>query len=177
MASPGFEDLYDRLKSTSNYILSHTTDAFSSTTALFSCVEVKTASGALTEAQYQMAIWMASSLRKKMQLARRVGVVDRENLVEPCFAIVGHQTYVYLAHMALEGDTVHILGPEVGPLGSCETRTVSGIFRTLRLWRNAIRYGRGEGSDGFWGSFMKEVLEKLAGTVNEGHSAALASAE
>jgi hypothetical protein len=68
-----------------------------------------------------------------MQLTRRVGVVDRENLVEPCFAIVGHKIYVYLAYIAVDRDTVYVLGPEVGPLGLCKTRTVSSIFRTLRL--------------------------------------------
>jgi hypothetical protein len=84
-----------------------------------------------------------------MQLARRVGVVDRENLVKPCFAIVGHKTHVYLAYIAVDKDTVHILGPEVSPLGLCETRTVSSIFRTLRLWQNTIRYRRGEGNNSF----------------------------
>jgi hypothetical protein len=76
---------------------------------------------------------MASSLRKKMQLARCVEVVDRENLVEPCFAIIGYKIHVYLAYIAVDRDTVYILGPEVSPLGLCETRTVSSIFRTLRL--------------------------------------------
>jgi hypothetical protein len=62
-------------------------DAFTKTTALFSCVEVKPASGDHTEAEYQLSIWMAASLRKKMQLARRVGLVDKSCLVDPCFAI------------------------------------------------------------------------------------------
>jgi hypothetical protein len=176
MASPGFEDLYDRLRAKRQPIVSHMADTFSRTTALFSCVEVKPASGDRTEAEYQLVVWMASSLRQKMQLARRAGFVHTENLVEPCFAIVGHDTHVYLAHVPVEGDAVHILGPEVGPLGLCETRTLSGVFRTLRLWRNLIRYGRGEGSDGFWGSFMGVVLQKLAGAVNEGHSGVFASA-
>jgi hypothetical protein len=139
-------------------------DAFSRSTALFSCVEVKPASGDHTEAEYQLGIWMASSLRKKMQLACRAGLASMENLVEPCFPVVGHETYVYLAYMGLQGDTVHMLGPGVG---LCETRTVSGMFRTLKLWRNAIWYGRGEGNGGFWGGFMELVLQKLAGVVNE----------
>jgi hypothetical protein len=102
MTSPDFEDLYNRLRDTGNSVISHIADAFSRTTALFSCVEVKPASGDHTEAEYQLGVWMASSLRKKMQLARRVGGVDKENLVEPCFAIVGHETHVYLAHMAVD---------------------------------------------------------------------------
>ncbi|KAF1345001.1 hypothetical protein EJ07DRAFT_186172 [Lizonia empirigonia] len=95
--SPGFEDLYSRLRCAGNPIISHMTDAFTKTTALFSCVEVKPANGDLMEAQYQLSIWMAASLRKKMQLARCAGILDKSSLVEPCFAIVGHETHIYLA--------------------------------------------------------------------------------
>ncbi|KAF1995657.1 hypothetical protein P154DRAFT_526166 [Amniculicola lignicola CBS 123094] len=106
-----------------------------------------------------------------MQLARRVGHADRSGLVEPCFAIVGHDTHVYFAYMALgERDAVHVLGPETGPLGLCETRSVSGIFRALRLWRNVIRYGRDARSEGFWSGFMGLVLRKLVGDINKGNS-------
>lgn len=176
MPSPGFEDLYTRLRNVRNPVVSHMADAFTKATALFSCVEVKPASGDHTEAEYQLSIWMAASLRKKMQLARRVGLIGKDNLVEPCFAIVGHETHVYFAHIVSEEmDMVRILGPEAGSLGLCETRSVSGIFRALRLWQNVIRYGRDEGTDGFWGSFMGVVLQKLAGDADEGHSAPPAS--
>jgi hypothetical protein len=74
-----------------------------------------------------------------------------------------------------ERDTVHILGLEVGSLGLCKTRSVSGIFRALRLWRNVIRYGRDGGCEGFWGGFMEVVLQRLAGDIDEEHGAALAS--
>jgi hypothetical protein len=167
MPSPGFEDLYSRLRTANNPVVSHMTDAFTKTTALFSCVEVKPASGDHTEAEYQLSIWMAASLRKKMQLARHVGMGDKSSLVEPCFAVVGHQTHVYFAYIGSEErDIVHILGPEVGSLGLCETSSVSGIFRALKLWRNVIRYGRDEGSDGFWGGFMGAVLQGLAEGVD-----------
>ncbi|KAL5371474.1 hypothetical protein DPSP01_014248 [Paraphaeosphaeria sporulosa] len=175
MPSPGFENLYNRLRSADNPVVSHMADAFTKTTALFSCVEVKPASGDHTEAEYQLSVWMAASLRKKMQLARRVGLVDKSSLVEPCFAIVGHETHVYFAYVSEERDAVHILGPEVGSLGLCETRSVSGIFRALRLWRNVIKYGKDGGSEGFWGSFMGTVLQRLAGDIDEEHDAALAS--
>ncbi|KAF2462694.1 uncharacterized protein BDR25DRAFT_347642 [Lindgomyces ingoldianus] len=176
MPFPGFEDLYNGLRTAGNPVVSHMADAFTKTTALFSCIEVKPANGDHTEAEYQLSVWIAASLRKKMQLARRVGLVDKSGLVEPCFAIVGHETHVYLAYMASEErDVVHILGPEVGSLGLCETRSVSGIFRALRLWRNVIRYGRDEGNEGFWGGFMGVVLQRLAGDIDEGHSAALTS--
>jgi hypothetical protein len=129
MQSSGFADLYSRLRITDSNIVSHMTDSFTKTTALFSCVEVKPASGDHTEVEFQLSIWIAASLRKKAQLTRRVGQVDMSNLVEPCFAIVGHETHVYL--------------------GLCETRTVSGIFRALALWPNLIRYGRDIGSEVF----------------------------
>jgi hypothetical protein len=102
-----------------------------------------------------------------MQLAWRVGLIGND-LAAPCFAIVGHETHVYFAHIVSgERDRVHILAPEAGFLGLCKTRSVSGIFQALRLWQNVIRYGRGEGSDGFWGSFMGVVLQKLARDANE----------
>jgi len=175
--SPGFNDLYNRLRTAGNpVVVSHMADALTKKTALFSCIEVKAASGDHTEAEYQLSIWMAASLRKKRQLAQSVGLEDKNSLVEPCLTIVGHQIHVYFAYMAEETDTVHILGPEVGSLGLCETRSVSGIFRALRLWRIVIRYGMDEGSEGFWGGFMGVVLKRLAGDIDEGHGAALASA-
>jgi hypothetical protein len=105
----------------------------------------------------------------------RVQHSDKSSLVEPCFAIVGHESHVYFAYVSEERDAVHILRPEVGPLGLCETRSVSGIFRALRLWRNVIRYGRYGGSEGFWGGFMEVVLQRLAGDTDGEHGAALAS--
>ncbi|KAF2623921.1 hypothetical protein BU25DRAFT_477519 [Macroventuria anomochaeta] len=142
MPAPGFEDLYSRLRAADSPVVSHMVDAFTKTTALFSCVEVKSASGDHTEAEYQLSIWMAASLRKKIQLARRAGVMDKSGPVEPCFAIVGHKTHVYFAYMASEGkDAVHIVGPEDGSFSLCETTSVSGIFRALRLWRNVFAYG------------------------------------
>ncbi|KAF2023753.1 hypothetical protein EK21DRAFT_118475 [Setomelanomma holmii] len=177
MPSPGFNDLYSRLRVANTSVISHMADAFTRATALFSCVEVKAANGDRTEAGYQLSIWMAASLRKKIQLAQRVGLLDKSGLVEPCVSIVGHETRVYFAFVASEETgAVQILGPEVGCFGLCETGSVSGIFRTLRLWQNVIAYGRDESSEGFWGGFMREVLQGLAGGVTVEHNAPLASA-
>lgn len=166
MPSPGFGDLYNRLRAANSLVFSHMTDAFTRRTALFSCIEVKPADGDRTEAGYQLSIWMAASIRKKIQLARLAGLVDKSRLVEPCFSIVGHETRLYFAYMASEEtDTVRILGPEDELSGRCSTRSVSSVLRTLRLWRNVIAYARDESSEGFWGGFMGEVLRKLA-TVN-----------
>ena len=162
--SPGFGDVYSRLRTANNHVISHMVDAFTRTTALFSCIEVKPADGDLTEAEYQLSMWIAASLRKKMQLARHVGLVDKSGLVEPCFVIVGHRMYVYLAYVSSEQrNEVQILGPESGLLGAGDTGSVSGIFRALKLWQNAITYGRDKGNEGFWGGFMGLVLQKLAG--------------
>jgi hypothetical protein len=72
LPSPGFESLYDRLRSANNAEVGHTTDAFTKRTALFSGIEVKPTSGDKAEAELQMSIWIAASLRKKADLAKRV---------------------------------------------------------------------------------------------------------
>lgn len=177
MPSPGFSDLYSRLRVVNTSVVSYMADAFTRTTALFSCVDVKAASGDRTEAGYQLSISMAASLRKKIQLAQRVGLLDKNGLVEPCVSIVGHETRVYFAFVVSEETgAVQILGPEVGCFGLCETGSVSGIFRTLRLWRNVIAYGRDESSEEFWGGFIGEVLQRLAEGVSVEHNALLACA-
>ncbi|EUC39726.1 hypothetical protein COCMIDRAFT_110737, partial [Bipolaris oryzae ATCC 44560] len=50
--SLGFEDLYDRLRTAGNPIVSHTANVFTKTTALFSYIKVKPASSDHTEAKY-----------------------------------------------------------------------------------------------------------------------------
>lgn len=70
--SPGFQSLYDRLRAANNADVGHTTDTFTKCTALFSGIEVKPTSGDKAEAELQMSIWIAASLRKKAELAKRV---------------------------------------------------------------------------------------------------------
>lgn len=65
--SPQYATLYERLRNT---LVAHTTDNFTQRAALFSGVEVKPAGGSLAEAQLQLSIWMAASLRKKAELFR-----------------------------------------------------------------------------------------------------------
>jgi hypothetical protein len=72
LPSPGFESLYDRLKAANNAEVGHTTDTFTKRTVLFSGIKVKSTSGDKAEAELQMSIWMAASLRKKAELAKRV---------------------------------------------------------------------------------------------------------
>ncbi|KAF2468393.1 uncharacterized protein BDR25DRAFT_344352 [Lindgomyces ingoldianus] len=65
---PAFASLYDHLERTYPEV-SHTTDNFTSRVALFSGIEVKPENGDHKEAELQMGIWMAGSLRKKASLA------------------------------------------------------------------------------------------------------------
>lgn len=153
-----FEALYARLLQHRNQCISHTTDAFTKTTAVFSGVEVKPSDGDKLEAEYQLSIWMAANLRKKAKLGRRVGLPDTAYLIEPGFTIVGHEMYFYITYMdSRQGEAVRIL-----EFGNAATSSMSGAFKQLRMWRNVIEYGLDEGLDGFWGRFLKPVLERLA---------------
>jgi hypothetical protein len=97
-------------------------------------------------------------LRKKAKLGRRAGLPDTTCLVEPGFTIVGHEMYSYIAYLECEkGEAVHVL-----EFGNAATSSVSGVFKQLRMWQNVIEYGLDEGTDGFWGGFLKSILEKLA---------------
>lgn len=101
---------------------------------------------------------MAASLRKKAKLGRRAGLPDTTCLVEPGFTVVGHELYFYIAYLeSEEGEAVRIL-----EFGNAATSSVSGVFKQLRMWRNVVEYGLDEGPDGFWGGFLKSVLERLA---------------
>jgi len=70
--SPGFESLYDRLRAANNAEVGRNTDTFTKRTALFSGIEAKPTSGDKAEADLQISIWMAASLRKKEELAKYV---------------------------------------------------------------------------------------------------------
>lgn len=136
-------------------------DAFTSTTVLFTGLKVKAGDGNRVEAETQLGIWMAGSLRKKAELARRAGLLDTTTLlVEPAFAVVGHDWDFYLAYLRPEG------GAHVVEHGSCATKSISGCFQILKLLQNTIEYGlegleEGEEKTGFWGGFLGPVLEKL----------------
>ncbi|KAI8930556.1 hypothetical protein NX059_012166 [Plenodomus lindquistii] len=64
---PEYAALYDRLQ---NATISHTMENFTQAAALFSGIEIKPPNGGAVEAQVQISIWMAASLRKKADLAR-----------------------------------------------------------------------------------------------------------
>ena len=135
---------------------------FAKTTATFSGIEVKPSNGDKLEAEYQLSIWMAANLRKKAKLGRRAGLPDTTCLVEPGFTVVGHELYFYVAYMDTgEGEAVRIL-----EFGNAATSSVSGTFKQLKMWRNVVEYALDEEPDGFWGGFLKPVLERLASSEN-----------
>jgi hypothetical protein len=68
--NPRFCELYKQLEAANAMPVSHTTDNFTSRTLLFSGIEVKPENGDLKEAELQMSIWMAASLRKKIEFAK-----------------------------------------------------------------------------------------------------------
>jgi len=160
----GLAALYARLRPR-NSAVSHMSDAFTKTTALFSGFEVKPADGVKSEAEYQISIFMGASLRKKAELARVAGLSDTaSSLIEPAFVVVGHEWYFYLAYLLPDG-AVHVLEH-----GSCSTNSVSGVFKVLRVLRNVVEYGLegleeggSEAKVGYWGGFLGPVLERLAG--------------
>jgi len=153
--------LYKRLEATKNREVGHTLDTFTKRTALFSGFEVKPASGDYTEAELQMSIWIAASLRKKQALAQTAQVVYAPTaMVEPALTIVGHEHRIYYAYPREDG--IHILGPDLDRFERLSTDSIRGVFRLVRLYGNLLRYGIDEGEDGYWGQFFGPVLEKLA---------------
>jgi hypothetical protein len=123
---PKYAALYKRLRKTT---ISHTTDVFTEAAALFSGIEVKPPSGDAVEAQVQVSIWMAASLRKKAELARSAmptkydvtsldeaidvasastrttssndRLPDLSALIEPGVTIIGHEHKVYYAFLSI----------------------------------------------------------------------------
>jgi hypothetical protein len=171
---PAIAALYKNLDAANRRDIGHTLDAFTKRTALFSGFEVKPASGDHTEAELQMSIWIAASLRKKQELARLAQIpIEPTVMVEPALTIVGHEHAVYYAYprehpISISGSDkrgagVHVLGPDFDRFERLSSDSVRGIFRLLRLYGNLLRYGMEEGKEGYWGGFLNRVLVGLGG--------------
>ncbi|KAF1363471.1 hypothetical protein EJ07DRAFT_173284 [Lizonia empirigonia] len=80
--NPHFCELYKQLEAAKAMPVSHTTDNFTSRTFLFSGIEVKPENGDLKEAQVQMCVWMAASLRKKIELAKSFHTSTSEQTIQ-----------------------------------------------------------------------------------------------
>ncbi|KAF1994105.1 hypothetical protein P154DRAFT_476490 [Amniculicola lignicola CBS 123094] len=162
---PHFRTLYNRLEEAQLMHVSHTTDNFTSRAILFSGIEVKPENGDQKEAELQMSIWMAASLRKKMELARRAfpetvvleidpasesGVTYPTTLVppsptallEPALTIIGHEHKIYYAcPSSAAGDRdITILGPDE-KFTNLSTRSVQGIFKLIKFYGGILDYG------------------------------------
>lgn len=142
----------------------HTMDAFTKRSALFSGFEIKPASGDQTEAELQISIWSAASIRKKQEPQLSL---EPAAMVEPAFTIVGHEHHVYYCyprHNLVSGRSgVHVLGPDLDRFERLSTDSVRGIFRLLRLYGNVLAYGADEDEHGYWGGVLGKTLTRLAG--------------
>lgn len=146
----------------------HTMDAFTKRCALFSGFEIKPASGDQTEAELQISIWSAASIRKKQELAHLAQLsLQPAAMVEPAFTIVGHEHHVYYCYprnnLVSGRSGVHVLGPDSDRFERLSTDSVRGIFRLLRLYGNVLSYGANEEEHGYWGGVLGEILTRLAG--------------
>lgn len=178
---PPYASLYESLRQVS---ISHTTDVFTETAALFTGIEVRSLSCNLLEAELQMGIWMAASLRKKAELAWyafETGALsrppDHATFIEPGITVIGNQHKVYYAYLSepkkgdLSKDTstsscaVVILGEDSG-FPSLNTSSLQGVLRAARLYGNIMEYAADENVEtGYWGAFFKPALESLAAVV------------
>ncbi|CAN9196174.1 unnamed protein product [Alternaria alternata] len=144
------------------------------------------------EAELQISIWMAASLRKKMELARLafptsdlpltpedaadnatistdkgLTTFQSSHLLEPAITIIGNEHKIYYAYpSSLKGD-VTVLGPDE-KFASLSTRSVQGIFKLVRFYRRMLAWGVDEEATtnmqgtGLWDAFLSPVLETLA---------------
>jgi hypothetical protein len=115
---PAISALYKKLDAVSNREISHTLDAFTERVALFSSIEVKSASGDYTEAELQMSVGISASLHKKEELAQIAQIsVSPTSMVEPVLTVVGHEHPVYYAYPRKDWVSrrsgVHVLGPDL----------------------------------------------------------------
>ena len=188
---PHFTELYTQLAAAKAPVVSHTSDNCTQRLGLFSGIEVKPENGDLKEAELQITIWMAASLRKKMELGRLafpmsdlpptpddvadnattstdkvVANVRPLHLLEPALTIVGNEHKVYYAYpFSAEGD-VTVLGPDE-KFAHLTTRSVQGIFKLVRFYGRMLEWGFGEEAStnmerGLWEGFLGPVLETLA---------------
>ncbi|KAF2491436.1 hypothetical protein BU16DRAFT_584714 [Lophium mytilinum] len=163
--NPSISDLYERFDAAYVHV-GHTLDCFTSRIAHFSGFVLKTPSGDATEAELQMSIWIAGSLRNKSELAQAAQIsYEPTAMVEPAITIVGHHHRVYYGYprtnLVCGRSGIHVLG-EDSRFGRLGTESIRGVFQLLRFYENMLEYGMDEGRDGYWGRFFGPVLNKLA---------------
>jgi len=162
---PTISALYKRLEDAWKSEIGYTLDPFTKRTAAFSNFEIKNPDGHTMEAQLQMSVGIAASLRKKQELAHAARVpFEPATMVEPAIVIVGHIHSVYYAYPqhTLASGGVHVLGPDTTRFGMLSTDSIRGIFQLVRMYGNILEYGMDEQDTGYWGRFLGPVLEALA---------------
>ncbi|KAL5114018.1 hypothetical protein ACEQ8H_008123 [Pleosporales sp. CAS-2024a] len=188
---PQFAELYTQLAAKMP-LVSHTSDFCTQRLVLFSGIEVKPQSGNLNEAELQMSIWMAASLRKKMELARLafptsdllltpedaadnatistdkgLTTFQSAHLVEPAVVIIGNEHRIYYAYPSSSQGDVTVLGPDE-KFSGLSTRSLQGIFKLVRFYGRMLAWGVDEevttNMQGAapWDTFLGPVLETLA---------------
>jgi hypothetical protein len=180
---PLYASLYKTLRHAS---ISHTTDTHTEASALFTGIQVKSLSGSLQEAELEMSIWMAASLRKKAELAWSAFATgalpsrpDHGTFIEPGITIFGNEHKVYYTYLAepdtsdLSEDismlscTVVVLGSDAS-LPSLDTSSLQGVLRVARLYGNLMEYATDEDTEtGYWGAFLGPILASLRGGVSD----------
>jgi hypothetical protein len=185
---PHFRVLYERLEEVNAMHVSHTTDDFTSRAVLFSGIEVKPENGDQKEAELQMGIWMAASLRKKMELARNAfigtpGLVQNPTineadlsitaLLEPALTIIGHEHKIYYAYPTSATGDITILGPDE-KFTNLSTRSVQGIFKLISFYATILDYGyrveidSGQDSNGgLWGNYLEKIITKVSSGISQ----------
>lgn len=98
--------------------LGHTTDSFTKRTVLYSGIEVKPSDGGHAQAELQLSVWLAASLRNKARLVetaeRYAGITVEEVTTsdgvavfpEPGATVVGHDHQIYYAWIDADQNTV-----------------------------------------------------------------------
>lgn len=181
---PHFRALYSRLEESNAMQVSHTTDNFTSRAVLFSGIEVKPENGDQKEAELQMGIWMAASLRKKMELAEKAragrDLNETQNpntkiddpsvtaLLEPALTIIGNEHKIYYAYPSSINGDITILGPDE-KFANISTRSVPGIFKLIIVYATILDYGYQEENEngqesegGLWGGYLEKVFKEIA---------------
>ena len=113
--------------------LSHLNDAYSKKVAFFAGGEVKHTNGDRMEAEYQLSVFTAASLRKKAQLAQEAEMAEAiANLVEPGSTVVGRGWNFYVGYRERgDEEVLHIL--DLG-IGNCSSGSIiSGLYRLVKV--------------------------------------------
>ena len=187
-----FAELYTQLAAAKTPVVSHTLDNCTQRLALFSGIEVKPENGDIKEAELQVSIWMAASLRKKMELARLafpmsdlpstpddasdnantsmdkvIATVQSLHILEPAVTVIGNEHMIYYAYPSSPKGDVTVLGPDE-KFVSLSTRSVQGMFKLVRFYGRMLAWGFNREAftnmhrAGLWEAFLGPVLETLA---------------